>query len=57
MVGDEFTFPGLGSSQVDDDNPYKYGGVIYKYNETHVVIQAPNTNDGYDNGSSIFTGI
>ncbi|XP_033755208.1 uncharacterized protein LOC117338115 isoform X2 [Pecten maximus] len=49
-------FPGLGSSQRDDDEPAPYGGVVYKYNDISVVLYAPNRNDGSSSGTIIYTG-
>ncbi|XP_021374252.1 uncharacterized protein LOC110463739 [Mizuhopecten yessoensis] len=51
-----YFFPGLGSSQQDDDKQGVYGGVVYKYNETAVKLYVPNRNDGSGDGSVIFTG-
>ncbi|XP_033755777.1 uncharacterized protein LOC117338529 [Pecten maximus] len=51
-----FVFPGLGSSQRDDDKSGVYGGVVYKYNETSVKLYVPNRHDNSGDGTVIFTG-
>ena len=51
-----YVFPGLGSAQVDDDEDYPHGGVIYKYNEDEVVILTANKFDNYPTGAVIDTG-
>lgn len=52
----DYVFPGLGSSQQDDDKPGTYGGVVYKYNDTSVKLYVPNRNDNSADGTVIFTG-
>ena len=37
----DWIFPGASVYQADDDNGEDYGGVIYLYNETHVILTAP----------------
>ncbi|XP_062588072.1 uncharacterized protein LOC134249739 [Saccostrea cucullata] len=51
-----FYFPGIGSSQRDDDRNKTYGGIVYKYNKDEVVLFIPGANDGYSSGTIIYTG-
>ncbi|XP_061187999.1 uncharacterized protein LOC133196069 [Saccostrea echinata] len=51
-----FYFPGIGSSQRDDDRNETYGGIVYKYNKDEVVLIIPGVNDGYSSGTIIYTG-
>ena len=52
-----FIYPGLSSAQMDDDVDVRHGGLVYKYNESHVTIFAPNRHDGYGLGGVVETGI
>lgn len=55
--GQDYIFSGLGSSQNDDDYPYDYGGVIYRYNDRCVQLAYPFNNNGYSVSRGLgFTG-
>lgn len=51
-----FYFPGIGSSQRDDDINRTYGGIVYKYNKDEVILFIPKAKDGYPSGTIIYTG-
>lgn len=44
-AGNEYIFPGIGSSQSDDDIFAEYGGVAYLYNDVHVKVVIPIEDD------------
>uniref|UniRef100_K1RDD0 Uncharacterized protein n=1 Tax=Magallana gigas TaxID=29159 RepID=K1RDD0_MAGGI len=50
-----FYFPGIGSSQRDDDINRTYGGIVYKYNKDEVILFIPKAKDGYPSGTIIYT--
>lgn len=52
-----FYFPGIGSSQRDDDINRTYGGIVYKYNKDEVILFIPKAKDGYPSGTIIYTGM
>ncbi|XP_048758318.2 uncharacterized protein LOC125668336 [Ostrea edulis] len=51
-----FYFPGIASSQRDDDLNITYGGIAYKYNKDEIRLFIPSANDGYPTGTIIYTG-
>lgn len=49
-------FPGDSSYQSDDDTARVYGGVVYLYNETHVILSVPVQHNNKNTGTIINTG-
>lgn len=43
-----FYFPGIGSSQRDDDVNSPYGDIVYYYNQESVSLFSPIKQDGFD---------
>ncbi|CAG2203395.1 unnamed protein product [Mytilus edulis] len=57
--GEDHIFSGIGSAHRDDDYPYPYGGVVYKYNDVHIKLATPydtKIHTHYDSGGIAFTG-
>ncbi|CAG2216560.1 unnamed protein product [Mytilus edulis] len=57
--GEDNIFSGIGSAHRDDDYPYPYGGVVYKYNDVHIKLATPydtKTHIHYDSGGIAYTG-
>jgi hypothetical protein len=55
----EQIFQGVGSAQRDDDMDVPYGGIVYVYNDTHVVLFAPKESKSLnhtDKGTLAYTG-
>jgi hypothetical protein len=55
----EQIFQGIGSAQRDDDKDVPYGGIVYVYNDTHVVLFVPKETGSLlrtDRGSLAYTG-
>jgi hypothetical protein len=55
----EQIFQGVGSAQRDDDMNVPYGGIVYVYNDTHVVLFVPQEtqhNKHTDKGTLAYTG-
>ena len=46
----DWVFEAGSSQQADDDLPWLYCGIIYNYNETHVVLNAPHNNNQFSSG-------
>ncbi|KAK3584779.1 hypothetical protein CHS0354_021238 [Potamilus streckersoni] len=49
-------FPGIGSAQADDDRGAAYGGAVYLYNKTHVLVWAPCRINDADTGKVLSSG-
>ncbi|XP_063442382.1 uncharacterized protein LOC134722691 [Mytilus trossulus] len=57
--GEDNIFSGIGSAHRDDDHPYPFGGVVYKYNDVHIKLATPYDTKSYshhDSGGIAFTG-
>ncbi|XP_061166424.1 uncharacterized protein LOC133175347 [Saccostrea echinata] len=54
--GDSYIFNAFGSSTRDDDRREKYGGVIYFYNASGVLILLPSNINGYSSGRAVYCG-
>ncbi|VDI46413.1 Hypothetical predicted protein [Mytilus galloprovincialis] len=57
--GEDHIFSGIGSAHRDDDYPYPYGGVVYKYNDVHIKLATPydtKSHVHYDSGGIAYTG-
>ncbi|XP_062616090.1 uncharacterized protein LOC134277800, partial [Saccostrea cucullata] len=56
--GKEYIFPGLGSVPKDDDISNEYGGVVYAYNSSHVLLFIPviKSSGGGGTGRVLTTG-
>jgi hypothetical protein len=55
----EQIFQGVGSAQRDDDIDVPYGGIVYIYNSTHVVLFVPKDTQAHwnsDKGTLSYTG-
>ena len=52
IVGTDNDWIFIGDSvlQSDDDRQTEYGGIVYFYNQTHVILKAPKKNNNYDLG-------
>ncbi|XP_061196523.1 uncharacterized protein LOC133204790, partial [Saccostrea echinata] len=55
--GESFIFNAFGSSPRDDDKNEEYGGVVYFYNASGVLIFLPNRYRGDDDGKAVYLGI
>lgn len=55
LKGSKFKWPGIGSAQSGYDVNNEIGGVVYMYNESHVVVKVP-TSSKYKHMYAIFTG-
>jgi hypothetical protein len=55
----EQIFSGIGSAQRDDDMDVPYGGIVYLYNTTHVILFVPKNAKRFrssDRGTLAYTG-
>ncbi|XP_061166334.1 uncharacterized protein LOC133175249 [Saccostrea echinata] len=52
--GESFIFNAFGSSPRDDDKNEKYGGVVYFYNASGVLIFLPNKYNKADDGKAVY---
>jgi hypothetical protein len=55
----EQIFQGIGSAQRDDDKDVPYGGIVYLYNATHVILFVPKRlqiGATSDKGTLVYTG-
>ncbi|XP_076109566.1 uncharacterized protein LOC143078595 [Mytilus galloprovincialis] len=50
--GEDHIFSGIGSAHRDDDYPYPYGGVVYKYNDVHIKLATPYDTKLYSHSDS-----
>lgn len=54
--GQDFIFSGIGSSQRDDDLPYNFSGVVYRYNQSCVQLAYP-FNHNYNRATPVSRGL
>ena len=52
----DWVFEAGSSQQADDDLPWLYCGIIYNYNETHEVLNAPHENNQFSSGRAFCLG-
>ncbi|XP_062573395.1 uncharacterized protein LOC134235290 [Saccostrea cucullata] len=54
--GNSYIFNAFGSSTRDDDSAEKYGGVIYFYNASGVIILLPSSTNQFKSGGAVYCG-
>lgn len=54
---EDYVFTGTGTAQRDNDDSPDYGGIVYVYNEVHVILYTPYVGmHGGTSGSIAYTG-